>query len=289
LRLILGSLIAVFSLAGNLFGQSVLNFPRVIATPQIFTGIAVSNPTSSEASVTFAVFQPDGTALQSPRTITIPAGGQYARQFTEIFPPTGTFNGWVQATSATPGLSGFFLNANFAVTDVDGAGSGTPSSEFVLPIASENAQTRTELTLLNVNSESAPVSAWLHATDGSVIARKDVTLNGRALLRQTLQPMFGTENLAAASHIRVRSDRPIVGHAVIADFEVPGAGLRRETIAVAGQPPSEAQNYVLPQFVTGRGWTSYLSIVNANGLAQDVTLTAYKEDGTLWELPVKCR
>ena len=73
-------------------------------------------------------------------------------------PVSGTFNGWIQATSATPGLTGFFLNANNAVTDVDGSGSGSPSADFILPIASADGQSQTELTILNVNSETATIA-----------------------------------------------------------------------------------------------------------------------------------
>src|SRR4029453_12718299 len=70
--------------------QSVLTFPRVISDPNIFTGIAVGNPTSGEVSVTFTSFQPvgsvaSGNGIRNPATLTIPAGGQLARQFAEIF------------------------------------------------------------------------------------------------------------------------------------------------------------------------------------------------------------
>src|SRR5580704_13770340 len=96
--------------------QSVLSFPRVISGPDSFTGIAVSNPAAVDASVTFSAIQPDGTnltgsGLQNPTTVKIPAGGQYARQFSEIFNFNGSFNGWVQATSTASGLDGFFFNS----------------------------------------------------------------------------------------------------------------------------------------------------------------------------------
>ncbi len=286
MRLRVAIFILFFSLTGELFGQTVLNFPRVIQSAETFTGLAVSNPTSAEASITFAAFQPDGTAFQTPRTVTIPAGGQYARQFGEIFAATAPFNGWVQATSASSGLAGFFLNASSSITDVDGAGAIPPNSEFILPIASESGPSKTEVTLLNTNSEAAAVTATLYAADGTTGATKDLTLNGRALVRQTLQLIFGQTNLAGASHLRIRADRPIVGHEVVADFQIPRVSLARESIAVAGQAATAAQTYVLPQFVTGGGWASYLSVINANGVAQDVTLTAYKEDGTRWDVPI---
>src|SRR5438876_5488855 len=46
-----------------------------------------------------------------------------------------------------------------------------------------------------------------------------------------------------------------------------------------------AISYVLPEFVTGGGWLSLLGLVNGAGVSQQVTLTAYKEDGTLWDSP----
>lgn len=290
MRLRLGLLILLLSLTRETFGQTVLNFPRIIATPQAFTSLGVSNPTPREVSVTFTAFQSDGTALskqgiQNPRTINIPASGHYGKLFTEIFPVTDSFNGWIQATSSASGLTGFFLNSNSASTDIDGAGVNDPVAEFIFPIAAEDAQVKTELTLVNINSEPAAVTLTLYGSDGSVTATKDLTLAGRALIRQTLRPLFNDVSLTGASHVRVRSDRPIGGHEVVADFQIPEIALRRETIALGGHGATPALTTTLSQFVTGGGWSSFLNVVNGSGVGQDVTLTAYKEDGTAWPLP----
>lgn len=271
------------------FGQSVLNFARVISTQQIFTGLAISNPTSAEAAVTFSAFQPDGslftaTGIANPVTVNIPAGGQYARMASDIFPASGIFNGWIQATSSTSGLSGFSLNANTAVTDLDGAGAGTASAEFTLPLAYEDGQAQTELTLLNSNSEPVAVNLILYATDGTILANQDLTIAAKALIRQTLQPIFGNIDLTNASHVHVKAAAPLVSLEAVADFQIPGIAMRRETIEIAGRQASAAQDYVLPEFVSGGGWASYLNIVNGSGLSQDITVTAYKDDGTLWDL-----
>ncbi|HLH29934.1 MAG TPA: IPT/TIG domain-containing protein, partial [Terriglobia bacterium] len=281
--------VVLLTAAANSFGQSVLNFPRVISTPQSFTGLAISNPTSAEASITFTAFQPDGTLFtsaggQNPLTVTIPAGGQYAHLATEIFSGSGTFNGWIQATSSTTGLVGFFLNANNTITDLDGAGAGIASAEFTLPLASEDGQSKTELTIVNPNSETSAVNLTLYAVDGSVLATKDLTIAGRGLIRQTLQPIFGSIDLTNASHVHVRSDKAVVGLEVVADFQIPQVVTRRETIEISGQQANTAQDYVLPEFVSGGGWASYLNIVNGSGLSQDITVTAYKDDGSLWDI-----
>src|SRR5262245_53788944 len=98
------SLVVSLFTATTSLAQSVLHFPRVVSRTDLFTGIAVSNPTSSDARVTFTAYQPDGTRLagsgvQNPISITIPAGGQYARPFSEIFASNDFFNGWVRASS----------------------------------------------------------------------------------------------------------------------------------------------------------------------------------------------
>jgi len=270
-----------------LFGQSVLQFPRVISTSDVYTGIAVGNPTSSEASVTFTAFQFDGTVLaganvRNPVTVTVPAAGQYARLIPEIF-GVGAINGWVQASSATPGLTGFAINGNTTLTDLDGAGSTTPGVDVILPLAAEDAAVRTEVTILNVNPEPATATITLYSINGSSMATKDVSLPPRGLTRQTLATLLGLGDFNGASHLRVRADRPVVAHEVVADFQMPGTDLRRETAALTGHAATSATTYIVPQFATGGGWLSLLGVVNASVTAQEVTLTAYKEDGALWQ------
>jgi hypothetical protein len=234
--------------------------------------------------VTFTAYQPDGTLLSggtNPVTVTIPAGGQYARLVPEIF-GVSTFNGWVQATSTATGLTGFFINGNNANTDLDGAGSVRPSADVTLPLMAEDAVTRTEVSVLNGNAESTSVTLTLYANDGSVISSKNATLPARGLMRQTLLSIFGAIDFSAASHLRVRGDRPVVTHEVVADIQIPGTALRRETGALSGQTATNSTRYVIPEFATGGGWQSLLGLINTSGVGQELTLTAYKEDGTPW-------
>jgi YVTN family beta-propeller protein len=268
-------------------GQSVLQFPRVIATGEIYTGLAVGNPTGTEVTVTFLAFQPDGTALaggaRNPATVTIPPAGQYAGLFPEIF-GVPTFNGWVQASSVTSGLTGFLVSGNTRLTDLNGAGSVAPGVDMILPLAVEDTAARTEVTIVNVNAESAAVSLTLYADDGSVLVTRNISLPARGLVRQTLGVVLGIAGLSAASHLRVRADRPVVAHEVVADFLLPGTNIRRETAAVTGSAPSAERTYVVPQFATGGEWLSVIGLVNASGVAQEVTISAYQEDGSLWQV-----
>jgi len=269
-----------------LLGQSALQFPRVISTSGLYTGIAVGNPNLAEASVTFTAFQPDGSVLSgagvhNPVTVTIPPAGQYARLFPEVF-GVSSFNGWVQAASSTSGLTGFFINGNNALTDLNGAGSNSPATDVILPLMSEDSVARTEVTVVNVNTGTTSVTMTLYSAGGSIVVTKNITLGARSLVRQTLGSLLSISDLSAASHLRVQSDRPVIAHELVADFQIPGSTLRRETGALTGHAASSATTYSIPQFATGGGWLSLIGVVNTSGLAQDVTLTAYKEDGTLW-------
>jgi YVTN family beta-propeller protein len=284
------SSIAIFSLIpSSLLAQTVLDFPRVISNGSLFTGLAVGNPTPAEVSVTFTAYQANGALLagdgiQNPITLRIPAGGQLAKLTGEIF-GNRDFNGWVEAASSARGLTGFFLNGNALLTDLDGSGATEASAELVLPLASAEGATKTELTILNPNTDAAAATVTLYAAGGQTLATRDVTLAGRSLIRQTLQGIFGNRDFSGASHVKVRSDRELVGQEVVADFQIPGSTVGRETMALGAFRPSAATRYVLPQFATGGGWLSLVGLVNAAGLGQEITLTAYKEDGTLWNVP----
>src|SRR6185503_4915283 len=110
--------------------------------------------------------------------------------------------GWVQATSGTTGLTGFFLNGNSGITDLDGSGSTAPASETILPLIAEDSVTRTEITVVNGNPEIASVTLTLYSGDGTVLTSKNVTLPSRALIRQTLETLFGSGSLSNASHVK---------------------------------------------------------------------------------------
>ena len=279
----------LFAFPTSALTQSILNFPRVISSDQVFTGIAVGNPTSVTVTVTFTAYGADGSlvtgpGVENPTTEMIAAGGQLARQYSELF-GSADFNGWVQATSASGGLTGFFLNANPAVTDLDGAVALAAGVEFVLPFAAEDATAKTELTVVNPGDETATATLTLYGSDGSVLETVTVTLPAKTLTRQTLGVVFPGAELETASHVVVQGDRALVAHEIVVDFQVAGTTFRRETIALGGRTPTGSTRQILPQFVTGAGWLSFLGLVNTAGTAQDVVLTARMDDGTEWDLP----
>src|SRR5262249_39119073 len=125
------------------FSQSTLNFPRAFTTADLgSTGFAVVNPGIANASVTFTLYSAAGIVIATS-TQTIPASGQLAVLGTQLF-PSANQAGWVQATSSTGGLQGFWVGGDFA-TFTDGADAAAVSNDLVFPLATNN----TELNIAN--------------------------------------------------------------------------------------------------------------------------------------------
>ena len=76
--------------------QSTFYFPRVLATADTATGIALSNPTQDTASITMTYFSDTGTVIGSPAIVSIGSAGQIAKLSTEFFTGAANKRGWVK-------------------------------------------------------------------------------------------------------------------------------------------------------------------------------------------------
>ncbi len=81
---------ATFCLVTAASAQTVAYFPRVLATTQTDTGLALSNPTADSASVTLTFFNSEGNVVGAPAMLTVQSGGQIARRPSELFSGAGT-------------------------------------------------------------------------------------------------------------------------------------------------------------------------------------------------------
>ena len=115
LGLILALFIISFSASATVQAESKLNFPRLSAEESTLTGIAIVNPSATDAVVTFTAYGADGLPVPgalTPDPVTIKAGEQLPPKLTsdlfgtDLDPETV---GWFQATSPTNDLVGFFL------------------------------------------------------------------------------------------------------------------------------------------------------------------------------------
>lgn len=92
-------------------------------------------------------------------TRNVPVRGQYAPLFSELFAGVPDFEGWVEASSTTNGLTGYFLTqAAGGGADLEGAEAVAPGSDFVFPLLNGSD---TELALVNPGTQSASLMATL--------------------------------------------------------------------------------------------------------------------------------
>ena len=103
-------------------------------------GLALSNPTVSEATVTLKAWDYrgkliTGDGVTNPATVTVPAQGQRALRAVEIFGAgiTGQ-TGWVELEASTAALRGFFLLFDSALSFIDGVDlTSEPAAQIVFP------------------------------------------------------------------------------------------------------------------------------------------------------------
>lgn len=270
--------------------ESRLIFPRLLFQAGRLTGIAIANPSTTAAQVTFTVYNSDGSpysgpGIINPQTATIPAGQQYARVATQIFAaPQGAspVRLWMDVTSPTDGLAGFFLDLDNSVNYMDGADLVGTGSNLILPLVENAAGSSTDISVINPGSTPVSVSIDFVRANGTVVSNRTATIPARGAHQgplSTLYPISYSEVVA----LRVRSDRPVICYGYI--FRQSDNSL----VTLAAQNASlPAKTLNFPQLAEGDGWSTTIGLTNLDTSSQPqvlVTITAYKADGTLFTAP----
>src|SRR5207237_8149414 len=101
-------------------------------------GIALVNPTLLDSAVTLTVRGYDGSPLQgtgivNPVSLQLPASSQKALLASEIFGQAITGkSGWIELTSSSPAIGGFFLLFDPQLSFIDGTGLISSTSSWLL-------------------------------------------------------------------------------------------------------------------------------------------------------------
>lgn len=267
-------LTAALGIAHVAHAQSSLNFSRNLTLSELgTTGFAALNPTAAAASATFTLFSPSGFVVATSMQ-TIPAGGQLARLASELF-PQATAGGWVQMTSDTSGLSGFWLAGDFRAVG-DGAESSVPSADLVFPLITE----QTAIHLVNPQPAPMAITFRLFGADGAELAPAVVQpLAARGALQINVAAAFPPSLLTQAAHVRASCTMPFSGSAVIQNFP---AG---PSIAVMNgiDARSTSTEIFLPHVVSGplgaSAYATTFGVTNLSGASQTVTASLYTEFG----------
>jgi hypothetical protein len=176
-------------------------------TAEWWTGIALANPNSSQATVTLTAYNQSGTEIGSS-TITLPAHGQTVFQVKD--PPlsvSGT-TGWIR------------MEADQFIVGLEILGSVTSGglAGLVAPNAGRNnlafshfdttADWWTEIALANPNDSSASITLTAYDQSGTVIGTSTITLpaNGQKFFQ--VKDQLG---VTGTGWVNAISDQPIVG------------------------------------------------------------------------------
>jgi len=256
----IGMILSMLALPFTLLGQSTLNFPRAFTPADLTaTGFAVVNPGPTDASVTFRLLSASGVTVSAWSQL-IRARGQIARLGSEYFQNAATA-GWVQATSTTSGLQGFWIGGDFS-TFVDGAEGAVPATDQILPLVAA----QTELNIANPGVSAITVTIRLLGTLGQAAAStitRDIPALG--VFQSQASAIFPGANLAQPTHIRITS----TGSAFVATSVVTGLLAPRDTGVVNGvDASSTALEMNFPHVVSGPlGGLNYSTVVGITNLA----------------------
>ena len=159
---------------------SVLDFPRLAVEAGNLTGMAIANPGSQDAALTFRAYGENGALLAEDSNRNVPGGQQLSLLTSELFPglPAGTV-AWFQATSPVAGLSGFFLELNFATfAELDGADLPPRARRIVFNTVQTSNGASTELNVVNPGNATANVTLTLISGEDRV--ERDIQLAAKA-------------------------------------------------------------------------------------------------------------
>src|SRR5881396_766932 len=181
LSLFLSTLIVIL-LASPLRGQTTRSYvPALKASGGADLGLALVNPTLTEAKVTLTAISYDGVIIQNdtvtnPVSLTLPGSGQIALRAAELF-GSGISDqaGWVEISSSTPAVKGFFLAFDSGLSFIDGAELSKPAWRLVFPKVS-NVGSPTELSLVNTASQAIQGTISLYRNDGQLFAAHEMNL-----------------------------------------------------------------------------------------------------------------
>jgi hypothetical protein len=266
--------------------QTTLFFPYLRATSDQYTGIALANPApDSPAVIRMSGRDAAGALLWSeeagvPADFTLAGGTQLARLDRQIFnlPFNVDYAGSMTVQADIPTLQGFFLSGDFACTYLDGAEAFTRGYRqlFFVDIM-QNAETTSELHLMNVRDFPVSVNFKLVGENGSLLALPIQTvIPAGGKISGPVYSLFGIGGELASAHINVSSSEDALA----------GFGMIRQAEALAGLNALPAENagslLYSPQFAVGDlgfPMNTRLNVVNVGAGRTQISIALLDEFG----------
>ncbi len=286
------SLLSAWILPASVFAESRLIFPRLVFQQGRFSGVAISNPTSSSATITLTAYDTNGTlftgdGVSNPHTETILPGSQYVRVGWQIFNPPASIKlsptaryVWIEVTSPTDGLTGFFLEGDDSFESLDGSDLSGSGSDLIIPYVQNSGELTTELSLINPDSSGkADATVDLLKADGTIIWSQQISIDAHAALQGPISNLL-PGSYESVSSVRVRSTKPLAGLGLLS--RQPENSL---VTVISRKGNSPLRTLYFPQLAQGGDWSTYLGLANLSSARMLVTVAAYKKDGSLFSAP----
>jgi hypothetical protein len=247
--------------------QSTLNFPRAFTPPDLgSTGFAVVNPGSSSASATFTLRGTDGATLATDAR-TVAAGGQLAKLGSELFPGASD-SGWIQLTSDSTGLQGFWLGGDFT-TFTDGAEAAPSASDLIFPLVASD----TEVNIANTAGTPVAVTISLRQADGTELGSATQTIAGMGLFQSAASTLFSGADLTQATHVRMTAETSISATAIVNGFLVSPSWGAVNGVDAEGTATELNFAHVISGAGGGGNWLTQIGVTNLMSSSNNVTIT----------------
>jgi hypothetical protein len=205
---------------------------------------------------------------------------QEAKTAAELFkaslPPDRV--GWIEATSAVDGITGFFLFLTGTLSQLDGADLPEAAEQVVFNQVVSEGDLSTELNLVNPGNVEVDVSYKLFGESVTQITRS-LKIPAKGVLRHDAGQLFGLARIPSGAHVRVAANGPIAGFEFVRN--------RKGDLVGTNAVPERAQltELYFPQMAVLGPWKTEIGLTNLSNSPVILTLTAYKGDGTLHSAP----
>jgi len=254
--------------------QTVLNFAKATITDRLNAGFAVTNPSSNYADLQFTLYGLDGNPVSSglvnPVRYRVAPKGQVSMLATDLFAGSKV-DGWVQVTSPTSGLSGYYFSGDFTTT-LEGSESASPLTTQVVPVIRDDQNTRTELVILNPGTSIGTVTVSLFNARGEQTGTTvSQTVAAHAAFRLSTAT-FAASPAGETFSARISSSVPVAATAILT---------RTDSLLFApGQRVDQAASVrIIPHYITGNGFDPVLVLTNPSASQITVTVTAVGDSG----------
>ncbi len=200
-----GNLMAAVPLSSSLTGRMV--FPHVPSDEAWFTGLVVTNPEDAAGVITLIPYSDDGTIL-SPEAYLV--NGK--ESFIEVMSQTGLpeETAWIEVI-ATGQMSGLELFSSLENEIYAGLSVVNNRSESgIVPVVESDSTGATGIAVINTEDETANVTFKARDSEGTVVAEKTLTLQGKAKYVDNVVNLFSEYSTDSVTHLTYSSDREVV-------------------------------------------------------------------------------